>query len=110
MYNLRVQLSLDQVQGFVPPKASPIVELYLQRVKNNLTVLGNNLTSTAQNNYLWKRQNKWQPFHNTIKPLLARNDIVLYPADKNMGPSYFISFILRRSYITKERVLNIWEI
>ena len=97
MFVNKQRLLEDPTACFTPPKASPIVELYLKHVKNNLTKLGTEATvktyaSTSRNNH-----NHWQHFYDTIAKLKAREDIVIYPADKNMGPSV----MLREFYITE---------
>ena len=67
-----------------PPKASKAVEIYLQQVKENLTKLGNKVTDKTYARSSRSVHNHWQYFYDTIANLKARDDIVLYPADKNM--------------------------
>ena len=91
------RLLKDPDTCFTPHKASPTVELYLKHVKNNLTKLGTDAAvktyaKTSRNNH-----NHWQHFFDTIDKLKGRDDIVIYPADKNMGPSV----MSREFYITE---------
>jgi hypothetical protein len=96
LYVSKQQLLEAHNTCFIPPKASTAVEIYLKHVKNNLTILGK---STGKTHAYMSRNihNKWQQFLDTISELKARDDIVLYPADKNMGPS-----VLSKEFYIKE--------
>jgi len=82
---------------FIPPKASPTVELYLNHVKNNLTKLSTEATEKTFARQLRYNNNHWKHFFDTIAKLKAREDIAIYPADKNMGPS-----VLSREFYISE--------
>ena len=89
IYNLvsKQRLLEDATTCFIPPKASIAVELYLKQVKNNLTKLGRESADKTYARISRNNHNKWKHFYDTIAKLKARKDIVIYPADKNMGPS-----------------------
>ena len=96
MYVSKLRVQEDQLTGFTPPKASPAVELYLNQVKRNLSALS---TTTVKSHMsrLRNHHNNWSNFYSTVAKLKTREDIVIYPADKNMGPS-----VLAKEFYIKE--------
>ena len=87
---------INTVHSFTPPKASPVLELYLKQVKHNLLNLSQQ-TDTKQMYYSRLLHNHWKPFYNTVLQLKTRKDIVIFPSDKNMGPT-----ILSREFYIQE--------
>jgi hypothetical protein len=78
----------DQAAHFIPPKASTAVEIYLKQVKTNLATLCTNITHDTEFRTLSRKiHNTWNTFYTTATHLKQRDDIVIYPADKNMGPA-----------------------
>ena len=96
MYVSKLRVREDPLAGFIPPKASPTVELYLNQTKLKLAALSLT-TGKSHMRRLRNHHNRWSNFFNTIANLKAREDIVIYPADKNMGPS-----VLAREFYIKE--------
>ena len=101
------KLLRDSTNCFTPPKASVAVELYLNHVKNNLAKLSTDTTEKTKARSLRNIHNHWKHFYDTTAKLKARKDIVIYPADKNMGPSV----LTREFYITEgESVKHLGDI
>ena len=98
MFVNKQRLLMEPASCFTPPKASPTVELYLNHVKNNLTKLSTDATAVKlYARKLRHNNNHWKHFFDTIAKLKAREDIAIYPADKNMGPS-----VLSREFYISE--------
>ena len=97
MFVNKQRLLEDPTSCFTPPKASPTVELYLNHVKKNLIKLSTVTTDKTYARKLRYNNNHWKHFFDTIAKLKAREDIVIYPADKNMGPS-----VLSREFYISE--------
>ena len=67
-------------------------------VVNNLTTLGNRIANNTKfRNLSHTVHNTWHEFYTITVHLKKRSDIVIYPADKNMGPA-----VLSRAFYIRE--------
>ena len=81
---------------FSPPITKSPIENYIQTATSNVLTIGHTTTSTSQKNSN-TRSAKWGLFHEVTNKLHNREDIVIKPADKNLGTVV----MNRTAYITE---------